>query len=211
MGYTAFHAGTTAGKTPAQGKIVGDAPTSTPTPRGKLPANAGSMGRSELPSSSGPGLRPFTAAAAVRIRSGVPLKTCQKCREEKPHDQFYKDSSKPDGRAGKCAPCLREYNRQYRRKNNTAPAGPDYIVNSETGCWEWQKCLEPDGYGLLRHKGRRYAAHRWFYEQHIGPIPEQSLHHECANKLCVNPAHLTPMSFSDHVKLEWQIRRGAAA
>lgn len=207
----AFHAGTTYGhddkETPAISAVLSGsgetAATSLPSPE---------VAEARKPrSSSGLGCRPFTAVAAVQIRSGVLEKTCITCGEAKPLDGFYADKSRADGRTKKCAPCLREYNRQYRRKNNTTPNGPDYLVDAATGCWVWQKYIAPDGYGEMRFESRAWAAHRWFYTQHVGEIPEDTLHHECANKICVNPAHLTPMSYSDHARLEWQIRKGVAA
>lgn len=58
------------------------------------------------------------------------------------------------------------------------------------------------GYGRLDVGGRKVPAHRYFYEWHIGAIaPGLVLHHDCRNRLCVNPAHLTPLSPEDHARL----------
>jgi hypothetical protein len=55
-------------------------------------------------------------------------------------------------------------------------------------CWEWLG-LKNRGYGLYS----RYRAHRYAYEQLVGPIPDGlTLDHLCRNPGCVNPAHLEP-------------------
>ena len=48
-------------------------------------------------------------------------------------------------------------------------------VNDVTGCWEWQRRRDRDGYGLIKIGGRTgqpRAAHRVAYEEMTGPIPE---------------------------------------
>jgi hypothetical protein len=63
-----------------------------------------------------------------------------------------------------------------------------------------------NGYGRTRHEGKQRHAHRVVYEQLVGPVPEGLvLHHVCGNRLCVNPAHLLPVSRGQHVVIH--IRR----
>lgn len=58
-------------------------------------------------------------------------------------------------------------------------------------CWPWTGTLTGDGYGNFRAGGGMVKAHRWSYEHHIGPIPDQfEVDHMCHNRVCVNPAHL---------------------
>lgn len=73
--------------------------------------------------------------------------------------------------------------------------GPQYVENPETGCWVWQRCIS-GGYGRLPARGRTsYLAHRYFYEEHVGPIPDgMQLDHLCRNRACVNPDHLEPVT-----------------
>lgn len=67
----------------------------------------------------------------------------------------------------------------------------DYIVNLDTGCWEWQRLKNADGYGQFM-KGRKVTlAHRHFYERHAAPIPKgMVIDHLCRNRGCVNPEHM---------------------
>ena len=76
------------------------------------------------------------------------------------------------------------------------------IVPMPNGCWAMDGNL--DKYGTFHEAG--YAgserAHRIVYEVLVGPLdPDDVLHHECRNKGCVNPEHLTPMSPGDHSRL----------
>lgn len=81
---------------------------------------------------------------------------------------------------------------------------PYRIVSLEykTPCWIWQK-YTLGGYGRLRRKGRLMYAHRYYYEQTKGKIPEGlTIHHLCNNSACVNVEHM------ELVTLEENSRRG---
>jgi hypothetical protein len=60
------------------------------------------------------------------------------------------------------------------------------------GCWIWTGSIKPrNGYGHFRSAGRDYNAHRWAYEDCVGPIPEgMEIAHRCDVPACVNPEHL---------------------
>lgn len=79
------------------------------------------------------------------------------------------------------------------------------------GCWPWPGALNKKGYGTIDVvvNGRRYrSAHRFAYEQLVGPIPDGlELDHLCRNPPCVNPAHLEPVTRSENVRRGDKARR----
>ena len=45
------------------------------------------------------------------------LKTCWKCKEQKPHSEFYKRRDSKDGLSHQCKECLKQHNKQYYKEN----------------------------------------------------------------------------------------------
>lgn len=80
-------------------------------------------------------------------------------------------------------------------------------LNVKTGCWEWTGHIDPAGYGQVKRGGRVQGAHRYLYEQLVGPIGRnaQQLDHLCRVRRCVNPSHLEPVAAIQNS------RRGLAA
>lgn len=67
--------------------------------------------------------------------------------------------------------------------------GPTLIA-MESPCWQWlgQKYR---GYGRLYANNKQVFAHRYAYQEFVGPIPPGMLVcHRCDNPSCCNPGHL---------------------
>jgi hypothetical protein len=89
---------------------------------------------------------------------------------------------------------LRKFLRWVNKNGTLQPDG--------SHCWEWTRCENLAGYGCLYYNGKLHLAHRWFYEQLIGPIPNGNmhLHHTCKNTLCVYPNHLELLTAAAHAR-----------
>lgn len=85
-------------------------------------------------------------------------------------------------------------------------SGAEYVEQDcghTSPCWVWQLAVS-GGYGMCGRDGKMWGAHRWYYVQAHGPVPDGlQLDHLCRNRLCVNPDHLEPVSQAENV------RRGA--
>jgi len=70
-----------------------------------------------------------------------------------------------------------------------------YQEGAPSDCWLWTASVNSGGYGTFWAGSRAECAHRFSYELHVGPIPPGlSLDHLCRVRLCVNPAHLEPVT-----------------
>lgn len=80
--------------------------------------------------------------------------------------------------------------------NKVNKTGPIPENRPELGnCWIWEAGRMSAGYGCLGVFGQRFLAHRFSYLVGVGEIPEGLvIDHLCRNRLCVNPAHLEPVS-----------------
>lgn len=68
------------------------------------------------------------------------------------------------------------------------------VTIGEDGCWQWTGGTAR-GYGRFCANYKMHNAHRWSYEFSVGPIPAGlQLDHLCRNTMCVNPAHLEPVT-----------------
>ncbi len=72
-------------------------------------------------------------------------------------------------------------------------------TNEDTGCWEWQRYCDKDGYGQINREGRMVMVHRAVWGTVFGEIPKGlCVLHECDNPPCANPAHLWLGTLADN-------------
>lgn len=106
--------------------------------------------------------------------------------------------------AGKCEAC-----RAYLKVGEGEPRAKsqnfkwlEEIVASEwpAGCIEWPYAKRANGYGTIFRKGVRTTVNRVVCEMVHGAPPEAGMHaaHECGNRPCVNPAHLSWKTILDN-------------
>jgi hypothetical protein len=78
-------------------------------------------------------------------------------------------------------------------------------VDEQTGCWLWTGRIDPNGYARFqRGVGLSPLAHRYSYEEFVGPIPDEMeldhvRAHGCVHRHCVNHAHLEPVTRLENV------------
>ena len=82
-----------------------------------------------------------------------------------------------------------------------------YVINPDTGCWDWTACKDKDGYGNISINGATVRAHRVSYEMYYTRISSEILVcHSCDNPSCVNPEHLFLGTHQDN--MDDKIRKG---
>ncbi len=113
-------------------------------------------------------------------------------------------ASRSDPKTGAVRGQPRRFLRGHHNKQ-----GPDYVVDSASGCWLWRRSLNPNGYGSILVNGRKSGAHRVFWERFKGPVPVD-LHvlHKCDTPHCVNPEHLFLGTHDDNMQDMWEKGRG---
>ncbi len=67
-----------------------------------------------------------------------------------------------------------------------------YVVDPDTGCWEWVAWFHKKGYAYMQtHEQKKVKASRFAYEQYVGALSDtEMVLHTCDFRKCVNPAHL---------------------
>jgi hypothetical protein len=68
-------------------------------------------------------------------------------------------------------------------------------------CWPWTGPISNQGYGNADLHRKRAKAHRFVYEQEVGPIPPgMVIDHLCRVRHCVNPAHMEVVTSAENTK-----------
>lgn len=74
------------------------------------------------------------------------------------------------------------------------PAAGRIIYNTcplDTGCLEWTRATDRDGYGVTYYDRRQWRVHRLVYHLWVGDIPKkQMVLHKCDRPKCCHPDHL---------------------
>ena len=111
--------------------------------------------------------------------------------------------------SGKLTNLFGEYNnfRDYCNEphiQRTADISLEWVKSNciidENQCWNWNKALKEDGYGLLTYKRKIHRVHRLTYELVNGDISSGLLvRHKCDNRKCCSPDHLELGTNSDNM------------
>ncbi|MFI6033013.1 HNH endonuclease signature motif containing protein [Streptomyces sp. NPDC051315] len=71
------------------------------------------------------------------------------------------------------------------------------------GCWIWQGRTGKNGYGRISLNDTLHYAHRVAYETFVGPIAaDLTIDHLCRVPMCINPAHLEPVTRAENTRRE---------
>lgn len=94
-----------------------------------------------------------------------------------------------------------------KAKNNRTEEGyrefikENVLINEETGCWEWQRSKDENGYGQIGYEYRPTRAHRIAYKYFVGPLLKgMHIDHRCRNASCCNPDHLRQITASGNAQ-----------
>jgi hypothetical protein len=140
-------------------------------------------------------------------------KRCCRCRLPKDLDEFYHNSTRPDGRNTACKKCSKKYFREYYNKNRSYhnlqtrlakekklgrrlginDPVERLILNLEKTktCWLWTGTITGMGYGTIRVRGRYVFVHRYAWELGHRKLSRwECVLHRCDNPRCIRPSHL---------------------
>lgn len=92
-----------------------------------------------------------------------------------------------------------------RREELLARVRARCAVDPVSGCWIWQGPTSGDGpkggYPRMSLDGRTVSVHRVTASHAFGYLhPGRKVDHKCRNRLCVNPAHLEPVTHLENCR-----------
>lgn len=99
-------------------------------------------------------------------------------------------------RAGTLRPLRRQRQRGLSSEEVAKWMMTQTVVDGD--CWLWQGAT-CRGYPTVWVDGRMWKGHRLAYHHLVGHLPQSdAVHHRCANRLCLNPAHLQRVSHREN-------------
>ncbi len=73
------------------------------------------------------------------------------------------------------------------------------FVDITSSCWNWLGAINDANYGRFSVEGKSIVPQRFIYELLVDKIPKGLvMDHLCRNTLCVNPAHLQPVTYQEN-------------
>jgi len=76
------------------------------------------------------------------------------------------------------------------------------VIVSESGCWEWQRCLTKGGYGQIRINHITEYTHRFIFKYYYGELnPKLTINHKCRNRRCCIVIHLEQITNAENLRL----------
>lgn len=85
--------------------------------------------------------------------------------------------------------------RSYPRLTPNDKALRDYLsarvsIDAATGCWNWTRYKDWNGYGRGCVNNTLFKANRAAWIAFCGPLHSEHVLHRCHNRACINPEHL---------------------
>jgi hypothetical protein len=147
--------------------------------------------------------RRFCSRACVSAarRSPSEAKTCEHCGST-----FERPVARTDAHWASRRYCGRPCAFAARRTDEEARFWARVDRRGRDECWPWIGRTQGRANHETSTRGRfgetPTYAYRLAYEVAVGPVPDgMHVHHTCENPNCVNPAHLEPVTPSEHVEM----------